>query len=825
MNQSKFVTALILIVLFASFATATCTVTLDKESYVGGETATATIICNAGNEKSQDFTLAWGNGTTVLESDIGTTPSILSQAFFESFLIPGGISWTSANATLTGTNLEGFDTFNVSSVASANSLIIKNLTFSSPLFIGKNMGVKAVVEDENGKLISNANCQVDIEDGLGLPIIAKKEVSYFGNVQVNFILASNTFNEDRQYLARFSCFCGLGSTEESCIDSSGNEVNNSVGTSTNIFTTAKWLTVNTVTDKRTYIMKNEIFICVNVTNIEYDKRINMPIEYVARCSASEDNNNDRDRILILSQPSSDLENRGISSNTTQMQCKRFIIPEAKFLQGRDSECYASTEVYVNDDLGYNLISYHTTSPVFNVTSSELNIVADWQITNTTHFYSTINLSAEKYADYNGTGIGDIDIKLHSRDNSISSYQSLIEGVNINEFVNANNVKNATIYNKTGGLVTWGLEILEDGSIELELRGVDITRDAYYNISMELQNFNNRQTQALESSATALEGIENKTGTFHLSVECPNQVAAGENITCSLSAQVEDSQIVQKEVDFTCYLSDGVSTYNSLNFNQMINHSLYSVNKTISVPITFSGTQSYLFKCEAHYYNLGSREDIFYDSFITNLGSPSTTSGSRSGYPYTNKTFVDGSENDFNGEQSEHEKSKGNLITGGAVYNNKNSNILNWFNPMSEERDWFMISFEIIFLLGVMVLIYTLIKNNDKKVSKKISALLFIMILFVLLIAGIWHGYNIIKKDSQTSDQKITNDLNITQNGSYLVLKGNLSQSIFMIFMAVLTLSFMIIIFTAILISILFKMLNINGEIKFGKKGKKKRASL
>ena len=106
-----------------------------------------------------------------------------------------------------------------------------------------------------------------------------------------------------------------------------------------------------------------------------------------------------------------MDERGISPNTTQMQCKRFIIPEPKYLQGKTSECYASTEVKVLDETNNEILSYHTTSTMFNLTSDELNLISDWQRINKTHFNSIINLSAPQYSNFNGTGTGNLDIKL------------------------------------------------------------------------------------------------------------------------------------------------------------------------------------------------------------------------------------------------------------------------------------------------------------------------------------------------------------------------------------------------------------------------------
>ena len=75
-------------------------------------------------------------------------------------------------------------------------------------------------------------------------------------------------------------------------------------------------------------------------------------------------------------------------------------------------------------------------------------------------------------------------------------------------------------------------------------------DEQFNVTIELENFEERSTSALE-------GIENKTGTFHLEIDCPITGEIGELLQCNLIAQIEDPQLVSKEVDFTCYISSYV----------------------------------------------------------------------------------------------------------------------------------------------------------------------------------------------------------------------------------------------------------------------------
>ncbi len=97
---------------------------------------------------------------------------------------------------------------------------------------------------------------------------------------------------------------------------------------------------------------------------------------------------------------------------------------------------------------------------------------------------------------------------------------------------------------------------------------------------------------------------------------------------TITAYVEDSQTVQKEVDFTCYISDGSKSYSSLNFNKMITKTPASISKNFAIPLGFNPGQQYVLQCYADYYNLGSRRDSFYDTFTTNPGEGGSFGGNR-----------------------------------------------------------------------------------------------------------------------------------------------------------------------------------------------------
>jgi hypothetical protein len=545
-NKSKL--ALILSSIFfalflISFSQAACTLTLDKTSYIAGETATAAMTCSANGEKNKAYTLNWTNQTGALfETDTGTTPAVKNQLFYQSYSIPSG--WPNGvflNASLLGDSLTVTqnDSANVTASASApaNSLLITNATFGGG-YIGLVSSVKATVKDENSKKITGGFCKISAWSNDETRMLMYQDTRIVdGDVKVAEILPPTRFAEGTDYAYKILCYCGTAGAGTECIDEDGAYVNNSITSAKGFFTTSTWLTVNTVTDKSVYAPKQEIFLCANVTNVNYSSRIPMEIYHQVRCSSGVDNDADRDRALIASDDGFP-DDRGISFNSTQMQCKRFIIPESKYLQGRNSECYASTETWVLDNSREKTIGYFTTSPLFNITSDELNLNPDWQRLSGQTYNAVVNLSADSYANYNATGNGNIDLRLSSTyPESIDPYEQYKGGsAQIAGLLDARYIKNYSGVDIDGNALTINFEILDDGFIELELVNVSLNQSAWYNITLNLETFEDRQT-------TALEGINTKTGTFHMSVDCPAESQVGATMPCLITAQVEDSQTV------------------------------------------------------------------------------------------------------------------------------------------------------------------------------------------------------------------------------------------------------------------------------------------
>lgn len=113
MSYKKIIFIGIVLILMSNLASAICTVVFDDTQYETTETITATMVCDASAEKNTGFTLTWRDVTlgTVLETDTGNTPNIVSVPFNEDYIIlsnfPNGHT---ISATLTGSQLEGSDT-------------------------------------------------------------------------------------------------------------------------------------------------------------------------------------------------------------------------------------------------------------------------------------------------------------------------------------------------------------------------------------------------------------------------------------------------------------------------------------------------------------------------------------------------------------------------------------------------------------------------------------------------------------------------------------------------------------------------------------------
>ncbi len=772
MRCEKLIILIVIGIFLIGSVSAVCTVTFDKSDYVQTETVTATLTCGTPQERNQIYSVNWTNSSgALIHQDNGTTPGTTGEIFYEDYILPS--TYLGAiNATLSGNLMEGEDTANVTALAAGgneNILVISNSSFGGG-YIGLVGSIQGIVKDENSKKISGGRCMISGWSNDETQMILEKETFIVnGDVKASAIISAERFDEGIQYAYKILCYCGSVGSGTECVDEDGNHVNNSIGSTKGSFEIQTWLEVNTVTDKSLYTPRQELFICVNLTNVGYSSRIPVNIYHQVRCSAGQDNNNDTDRALIISDDG-EPDDRGISSNTTQMQCKRFLVPDAKYLQGKTSECYASTNVWVLGSHKENLLGYATTSPVFNITLNNLQLYANWERVLGYEWNAIINLSTTQYQEYSGIGTGTIKIHLsHPELFSIDSTDQY--GGNEMPFTNmliAEQISNITATNSSGDILTTSLHYKKQGQLDLYISGVDISSTGWYNITLNLNSFEERQV-------VALEGVENKTGTFHLSVDCPSTADVGSNMNCSITAQVESSQVVEKEVDFTCYITDGVSEFSSLNYNQMINRTSLTLYKEFLVLSSFSDGTQYVLQCHADYYNFGSRRDSFYDTFVTSgitaISSGSSQSGD-GGFAIT----------------------QGASITGGAI--DEEGRPIDKDIPFipDEKEEWIMLLIVGLIIIGIL---FVLLKK-EIKISKKfkfahLRILFGTILLIILLLVGGNYGY------------KFTKDkfIKIGDFISYSFVNDPLIRGMALV------------IFIVFIIIILFKTLNIRMEIKLG----------
>jgi len=292
---------------------------------------------------------------------------------------------------------------------------------------------------------------------------------------------------------------------------------------------------------------------------------------------------------------------------------------------------------------------------------------------------------------------------------------------------------------------------------------------------------------------ALEGIENKTGTFHLDVNCPSTGTIGGDISCIITAYIEDSQTVQKEVDFTCYISDGTSQHSSMNFNQMITRNALSMSRSFAIPTSFTNGQQYILQCNADYYNLGSRRDSFYDTF--------TVRGVASG---------GGGLGDRGLEDGDADDTGGAPITGGAVDEERDKETPKIFGS----KNLFIYFILLIVIVSLIILLvrhrklkdhYYGFKMNNKKIFKYLLITLFVLMIFGMIIGG-FYGLKFIYNNIFI---RSTESTIINNQVSYPLQYSSTLQD--PLFRGIILTGFIV-----LMTIILFKALDLRGEIKFGR---------
>lgn len=387
-----------------------------------------------------------------------------------------------------------------------------------------------------------------------------------------------------------------------------------------------------VLDKTNYYTGEYINICANITST-YDTRVEFEISYRYRCGNATD-------VTGLSSVDSYTEIRGINPAATQLRCAHLKIPYADVLTYSKSSCQAIVTLksdYINtfdhkislQGINFNVTDFgmyleYEKDPDYPI----VRLYPDWR-----RFDKLVDNKPLNYfrAKINITDINEVSLDPlnHVGDSDWDLYAIYTEKMPC-----STDILNYTVLMGNGSKVNNPIESKalqwkdKDGNIiskcglgieEVNFSDVD---DDYFEVYVWYEDFEERSTEALEE-------IANKTGTFHFSIECPDQGVISSSLNCTIKAQVESDQVMQKEVDFTCYIPSNGLEYSSFNFNQMVNKTMVAIQHNFYVPNEFINTKQYIVKCEANYYNLGSRTDTFYDAFYAVSPSMGLASASSS----------------------------------------------------------------------------------------------------------------------------------------------------------------------------------------------------
>jgi len=353
-----------MLLLSMSFASAVCTVTMEKSEYIAGELAAVEMTCSSPSERNEPYDLTWyDEAWNVLEIDLGITPSTTGQLFAETYLIPNPTSITTLHANLTGTGLEGSDSAAVIASAGKGTLVLTDFIPGPRGRVGETSSISFIVRDSNNNTVTNAICSNFLSDsGTNAPItdVMNGARSYEGISSFNIPLDPNVFEEGKTYISTITCSC-IDGTDRTCYNSNNTKIVFAAGNAIGIARTSTWLeNVSTINDQANYDFEDKFAsVCVNISNNNED-RLSLRINYNIRCDGSDD---DLDRVLL----SQNEELRGISGNTTQNQCALLPLNNVKTTASRVNLCYSATDVCVLNLEGTCNKVYSTTSPNFNYT--------------------------------------------------------------------------------------------------------------------------------------------------------------------------------------------------------------------------------------------------------------------------------------------------------------------------------------------------------------------------------------------------------------------------------------------------------------------------
>lgn len=179
------------------------------------------------------------------------------------------------------------------------------------------------------------------------------------------------------------------------------------------------------------------------------------------------------------------------------------------------------------------------------------------------------------------------------------------------------VVNMTITYQNGSSIPYSTEqFTQFGEIVLLIKNISLSRsDNNFTLTVNILDLDKRTTEALE-------GIENKTGTFLFTVNAPSSHLAGESMLFTLTAMIESTE-ASREVEFECFIPVNGVERNTITWTKMLFPGiLYTNSRYINVPDNLTGTQ--LLRCDLNQFSLGGQSIPAQDSFdiipLSALGS-------------------------------------------------------------------------------------------------------------------------------------------------------------------------------------------------------------
>lgn len=361
---------------------------IDKPSaYSPNQEATVCGTCTLGNEKNVLGNWVWKKSDgTILRNVTDSSGDCQLSLFCDSYTFQrdddfsGEVNWTTTTSSWNNVGDVTVDSFIVNGTSLFECVIANVTPQSTGYYVGMTGAVKFSVIDGDSVPIVSARCNVEGLLNDETPVVVEpmnlpgKPSSSNGHVSFDTFLSRSTFTEDTTYLFNIHCDCGDNSSSFPCY-------NENTGLRTGFkscevvspFVINSTLRVNTLTDKSDYFYRvdDEVVVCANVTNFR-NVRESLEIVYNFRCGLN-NNNNATDRVVV----NSFTELRGISANTTQMQCAGLDIVNIPTVQNQVSVCYAATDVRVLDGMaGEFKVVYATTSANFTLTSDRSSLGGD-----------------------------------------------------------------------------------------------------------------------------------------------------------------------------------------------------------------------------------------------------------------------------------------------------------------------------------------------------------------------------------------------------------------------------------------------------------------